>query len=261
MTQLNNTDQNDSILNTVGIIAGTGFYSLPALAGASARSVETEFGAAKLTSGSWRGVPIEFVTRHGHDHSVPPSRVNYRANISALKKLGITRVIAVNVVGGIDPTLKAGDLSLIDDFVDFTSGRESTFFDGVQPGGVSHVDMTDVYDPQLRAELLKSARVAGIGLRERGVYAGFNGPRFETPAEIRLAALAGATVVGMTGCPEVSLAKEAGLRYASIALVVNPAAGVSDQPITMEEITEALNKSVDKVLTIIDGAIEAIANV
>ena len=104
-------------------------------------------------------------------------------------------------------------------------------------------------------------RSAGIGLRERGVYAGFNGPRFETPAEIRLAALAGATVVGMTGCPEVSLAKEAGLRYASIALVVNPAAGVSDQPITMEEITEALNNSVDKVLTIIDGAIEAIAHV
>ncbi len=181
--------------------------------------------------------------------------MNYRANIKALQDLGINKVIAVNVVGGIDPTLKAGDLSLVDDFVDFTSGREATFFDGIQPGGVQHVDVVGAYDLEIRKALSASAKVAGIELRERGVYAGFNGPRFETPAEIRLAALAGATVVGMTGCPEVVLAREAKLRYASIALIVNPAAGVSDAPITVEEINECLKITSAKVISVIDGAI------
>lgn len=239
----------------IGIIAGTGFYQLPALAGATPELIETDFGKALVTSGSWHGQEISFLTRHGVDHSVPPSEVNYRANISALKNLGADMVIAINVVGGIDPTLESGALSLVDDFIDFTSGRQSTFFDGLQPGGVQHIDMSNVYDLQIRQSLLTSAKKAGIDLRATGVYAGFNGPRFETPAEIRLAALAGATVVGMTGCPEVSLAREAGLRYASIALVVNPAAGVSDQPITMDEIKRTLAEASAKVITIIDGAI------
>lgn len=242
-------------METVGIIAGTGFYSLPALEGSKSRAISTAYGDALLTAGVWNGVPVEFVTRHGADHSVPPNKVNYRANITALKNLGISKIIAINVVGGIDPTLRAGELSLIDDFIDFTSGREATFFDGVQPGGVQHVDVVGAYDLTIRQALSASAQKAGIPLRERGVYAGFNGPRFETPAEIRLAALAGATVVGMTGCPEVTLAKEAGIRYASIALVVNPAAGVSDAPITMEEIGACLKAASSKVIFIIDGAI------
>jgi len=245
-------------LEKVGIIAGTGFYSLPALAGNEPRKVTTTYGDALVTSGKWNGIEIEFVTRHGADHSVPPNKVNYRANITALKDLGVTRVIAVNVVGGVDPTLKPGDLSLIDDFIDFTSGRADTFYDGVQPGGVSHVDVVGAYDKGIRAGLADAAKKLGLSLRESGVYAGFNGPRFETPAEIRLAALAGATVVGMTGCPEVTLAKEANLRYAAIALVVNPAAGVSDQPITMEDISTCLKQASVKVIQIIDAAITEI---
>jgi 5'-deoxy-5'-methylthioadenosine phosphorylase len=245
-------------LEKVGIIAGTGFYSLPALAGSEPRKVTTTYGDALVTSGEWNGIEIEFVTRHGADHSVPPNKVNYRANITALKDLGVTRVIAVNVVGGVDPTLKPGDLSLIDDFIDFTSGRADTFYDGVQPGGVSHVDVVGAYDKGIRAGLAAAAKKLGLSLRESGVYAGFNGPRFETPAEIRLAALAGATVVGMTGCPEVTLAKEANLRYAAIALVVNPAAGVSDQPITMEDISACLKQATVKVIQIIDAAITEI---
>ena len=245
-------------MEKVGIIAGTGFYSLPALAGSEPRKVTTTYGDALVTSGKWNGIEIEFVTRHGADHSVPPNKVNYRANITALKDLGVTRVIAVNVVGGVDPTLKPGDLSLIDDFIDFTSGRADTFYDGVQPGGVSHVDVVGAYDKGIRAGLAAAAKKLGLSLRESGVYVGFNGPRFETPAEIRLAALAGATVVGMTGCPEVTLAKEANLRYAAIALVVNPAAGVSDQPITMEDISACLKQATVKVIQIIDAAITEI---
>lgn len=245
-------------METVGIIAGTGFYSLPALQGNTARKVSTQYGDALLTSGVWNGVPIEFVTRHGADHSVPPSKVNYRANIQALKDLGIKKILGINVVGSVDPKLKAGDLQIITDFIDFTSGRENTFFDGVQPGGVQHVDVVDAYDRDLGAILTSSAQEIGIEVKQNGIYAGFNGPRFETPAEIRLAALAGATVVGMTGCPEVTLACEAGLRYASIALCVNPAAGVSDQKITMEDIGAVLRSSTQKVIDIFDLAITRI---
>ena len=243
----------------IGIIAGTGFYNLPALAGSSPAVVDTVYGKALITNGKWHNAEIAFLTRHGVDHSVPPSAVNYRANITALQSEGVEFVIAVNVVGGIDPKLPAGSLQLLDDFIDFTSGREDTFFDGVQPGGVQHIDMSDLYDEEVKQALASSARDAGIELALGGIYAGFNGPRFETPAEIRLAALAGATVVGMTGVPEVSLAKEAGLRYASIALVVNPAAGVSNVPITMEDINLALKQASSKVITIIDGAIKSLS--
>lgn len=239
----------------IGIIAGTGFYDLPALQGRASEEISNQFGTARITRGNWSGVDIAFLTRHGSDHSVPPQRVNYRANIRALKDLELDYVIAVNVVGGIDPTLKPGDLQLIDDFVDFTSGREHTFFDGVQPEGVQHVDVMDAYDETVKDALRQSAASLSIALRETGVYAGFNGPRFETPAEIRLAGLAGATVVGMTGCPEVSLAKEINLRYGAIALVANPAAGLSKEPITTDEIGRVINEASQRVVSIIEGAL------
>ncbi len=204
------------------------------------------------------GVPIEFVTRHGVDHSVPPSKVNYRANIQALKDLGVTKVLAVNVVGSVDPNLAAGVLQIITAFIDFTSGRENTFFDGVQPGGVQHVDVVDAYDREFGKILTEAGKELGIEVKQNGIYAGFNGPRFETPTEIRMAASVGATVVGMTGCPEVTLACEAGLRYAAIALSVNPAAGVSDQKITMEDISAVLKTSSQKIIDIFDRAITRI---
>jgi 5'-deoxy-5'-methylthioadenosine phosphorylase len=243
---------------TIGIIAGTGFYTLPALKNSTPREIQTRYGTALLTSGTWNGIPIEFLTRHGSKHSVPPSKVNYRANIQAFKDLGISKIIAVNVVGSIDPNLKAGDLQIINDFIDFTSGRENTFFDGIQETGVNHVDVVAAYDRELGRILTQSATMLGIKISQNGVYAGFNGPRFETPAEIRLASLAGATVVGMTGCPEVTLACEAGLRYAAIALCVNPAAGVSKEKITMEDIAKVLENSVQKVIDILDHAISRI---
>ena len=239
----------------IGIIAGTGFYNLPALQGRPSEEIKNKFGTAKITRGTWSGVEVAFLTRHGSDHSVPPQRVNYRANIQALKDLGVSHVIAVNVVGGIDPTLKPGDLQLVEDFIDFTSGREHTFFDGVQPEGVKHVDVVDCYDETVRAAMRESAVSLGISLREGGIYAGYNGPRFETPAEIRFAALSGASVVGMTGCPEVSLAREAELRYAAIAVVANPAAGLSKEPITTDEIGRVIEAASAKVVAIIEGAL------
>jgi len=243
----------------IGLIAGTGFYDLPALKNGESRELDTLYGKAQIRSGEWNGARLIFLTRHGVGHSIPPHLINYRANIKAMKDLGVEQIIAINVVGGIDPKLAPGDLCLIDDFIDFTSGRQHTFSDGSKPG-VQHVDLTRPYDAKIQSALRQSAKESGILLHENGVYAGFNGPRFETPSEIRLAALAGATVVGMTGCPEVSLARELGIAYASIALVVNPAAGLSEAEITMDEINKALELGKSKALTVIEGALKALAS-
>ncbi|HRD35902.1 MAG TPA: S-methyl-5'-thioinosine phosphorylase [Candidatus Nanopelagicaceae bacterium] len=242
----------------IGLIAGTGFYDLPALKDGESRELDTLYGKAQIRSGEWNGARLIFLTRHGVGHSIPPHLINYRANIKAMKDLGVEQIIAINVVGGINPKLSPGDLCLVDDFIDFTSGRQHTFSDGSKPG-VQHVDLTRPYDAKIQSALRQSAKESGILLHENGVYAGFNGPRFETPSEIRLAALAGATVVGMTGCPEVSLARELGIAYASIALVVNPAAGLSEAEITMDEINKALDLGKSKALTVIEGALKVLA--
>ena len=240
----------------LGIIAGTGFYDLDALEDTIDEVVETAHGQARFTRGSWHGIPVLFLTRHGAGHSVPPHLVNYRANIRALADAGVRDVIAVNVTGSINPELEPGDLLCLDDFLDFTKGRPVTFHDGTGPEGVVHVDVMEAYHPALRREILEAASGAGQAIRDGGVYACFEGPRFETPAEIRLARLAGGDVAGMTGVPEVTLAVEAGLRYAAISLVVNPAAGVgSGEPITMDEINAVLASSSAKVLAILDDLV------
>ena len=241
----------------LAIIAGTGFYDLDALENPTQETVDTVWGQARVTEGEWHGIPVVFLTRHGAGHSVPPHLVNYRANIRALADLGVRDVVAVNVTGSIDPTLQPGDLLCLDDFVDFTKQRPVTFFDGSTPEGVVHTDVMTPYHPAIRREILDAAATSGHTIRDGGVYACFEGPRFETRAEIRLAALAGADVAGMTGVPEVTLALEAGLRYAAISLVVNPASGVgdADEPIAMDEINAVLAASSATVLEILDDLV------
>lgn len=240
----------------IGIIAGTGFYDLPFLVDPKTQDIANVFGTARVTTGTWHGQEVVFLTRHGASHSTPPHAVNYRANIKALKDLGVTKIIAINVSGGIDPNLPAGALALIDDFIDFTSGRAATFFDGEQPEGVKHVDMTYPYDRQIQSDLAAAARQASVPLHSRAVYICFDGPRFETAAEIRLAKLAGASVVGMTGFPEVALAKEAEIPYAAIALVSNPAAGLEETPISLDDIRLIIEGSAQQVLSILDRYVE-----
>lgn len=244
-------------LAPLGIVAGTGFYDLAVLVDPVTADVDTPFGTARLTRGSWHGLPVVFLTRHGAGHSVPPHLVNYRANITALRQAGCQDVVAVSVVGGIDPTLAPGALLLLDDFLDFTKSRVLTFHDGTGPEGVVHTDMLAPYDAALGAELRAAARTAGVALRDGGVYACFEGPRFETRAEIRMAAAAGAHVAGMTGVPEVTLAQEAGLRYAGMSLVVNPATGLSPEPITMAELTAVLTTSSASVLAVLAALVAA----
>lgn len=236
----------------IAIIAGTGFYNLAQLTDPTMRDVETAYGPARYVEGTWHGVRVLFLTRHGAGHSVPPHLVNYRANIAALADAGVRDVFAINAVGSIDTSLANGALVCLDDFLDFTKSRVLTFFDGSGPRGVVHVDVADAYHPALRRELLDAAAAVGVQLRDGGVYACFEGPRFESPAEVRMAALLGAHVAGMTGVPEVTFAVEAGLRYAAVSLVCNPCAGLSDVPITIEDVNAVLAASGERVLAVLD---------
>ncbi|MEI8260470.1 MAG: S-methyl-5'-thioinosine phosphorylase [Actinomycetes bacterium] len=241
----------------LGVIAGTGFYALDALTDARTDVIETAYGKAKVVSGSWHGRPTFFCSRHGVDHSVPPHMVNYRANIQAFADLGVTEVMAINVVGGIGHD--SGELVVVDDFLDFTKQRTLTFFDGATPEGVVHLDASEPYSNRLRDVWLAAAASVGVPVIPTGIYACFEGPRFETKAEIRMAQAAGATVVGMTGVPEVVLAQERNLPYASICLVANPAAGLSHQAISIDEIMAVIRDGAARVTSILDAAAKALA--
>lgn len=240
----------------LGVIAGTGFYSLDALQDAEVQDIPTPFGAARAVVGLMHGRETAFITRHGTGHSVPPHLVNYRANLWALKDIGATEILAVNVVGGIG--LDSGALAVVDDFIDFTKSRTPTFYDGSTPEGVVHVDMTQPYDERLRQVWIAAAHAVGAPVVESGIYGAYEGPRFETRAEIRLAAAAGVTVVGMTGVPEVVLAKELSLPYASICLVANPAAGLGPE-ITIDEVMAVVSDGATTVGRILSEAARMLA--
>jgi 5'-methylthioadenosine phosphorylase len=241
----------------LGIIAGTGFYSISALKNPEIKVIETKYGQAQVTKGTWHDRTTYFLTRHGTKHSVPPHKVNYRANIQALVDLGVKDVLAVNVCGGIDKNVPVGGLQVVDDFIDFTKNRISTFFDGDE--GVNHVDMTNPYNQELRNVLIKSCQNLKISVSDGGIYGGFEGPRFETKAEIQMAKQMGVTIVGMTGVPEVVLAVEKGLRYAAICIVANPAAGLSSEEITMEDVQKVVENSAAQVVQVLDEATKILA--
>lgn len=236
----------------IGIIAGSGYYELPGLLQRKDELFTNEYGQATVSMGTWDNIPIAFVARHGGDHSIPPNAINYRANIKSLKDLGVESVFAVNVVGSMVADRGPGSLFIVDDFIEFTQARQCTFFD--RPGEVTHTDMTSVYDPELRAILIRAAELEGQDVTKTATYVCTDGPRFETPAEIRMFTQLGAHVVGMTGYPEVALAREAGLRYASIAVVSNFAAGTTDEVVEENEIWQALETTKDPVFRILRRA-------
>lgn len=245
-------------MKPLGIIAGTGFYSIDYIDNPREKVVLTEYGKAKAFYGTWRDREVYFLTRHGVDHSVPPHKINYRANIQALVDFGVEDVLAVNVVGGVEPKLPVGSLQIMEDFLDFTKHRISTFHDGQD--GVIHTEMTNAYNKDLREVVLLAASNVGIEVAQGGVYACFDGPRFESAAEIKMTSILGGTVVGMTGVPEVTLAAEKGLRYAALSLIVNPAAGLSDEVIEVDEIDRIIKSTGEKVIKIIDETIRLLSS-
>ena len=238
----------------LAIIGGSGLTQLSTLAVTRREVVRTPYGepSAPLLFGSVAGRPAVFLARHGHGHTIPPHRVNYRANLWALKAREVTAVLAVASVGGIR-NAAPGALALPDQLIDYTSGRASTFFDG-EEGKVVHVDFTQPYSGWMRARCLEAARAAGLELADGGVYGAVNGPRLESAAEIDRMDRDGATLVGMTGMPEAALARELGLPYAAICVVVNHAAGRGDstQAISMESLARTLDEGIAKVRRLVD---------
>jgi 5'-methylthioadenosine phosphorylase len=211
----------------LAIIGGSGLDSLPDLRDARGTPLDTPFGrSATLWRGRLAGADVLFLARHDAGHRLPPHRINYRANIRALADAGARDVVAVAAVGGIAGH-PPGSLAVPRQIVDYTSGRDATFFDGAD-ARVTHVDFTEPYTPRLRRALIAAAGTASIALVDGGVYAAVNGPRLETAAEIDRFARDGATMVGMTAMPEAALAREAGLAYAALTLSVNHAAGRGD---------------------------------
>ncbi len=225
----------------LAIIGGSGLDTLPTLENGRDLAVETPFSRAptRVRQGFLGGREALFLPRHGEDHAIPPHRVDYRANIRALTLAGATHVVAVCAVGGIRYH-GVGSLCIPHQVVDYTSGREATFFDG-GGAGVTHVDFTLPFDEPLRRRCLRAAKRLVIAIDDGGVYAAVNGPRLETAAEIDRFERDGATMIGMTGMPEAALAREDGLRYAMLALTVNHAAGRGDSE---EGISEAALREV-----------------
>ena len=222
----------------LAVIGGSGFYNFPGLESASRRSVDTPYGPASgdVVIGTFASKRIAFLARHGESHTLPPHRVNYRANLWALHHLGAQRVIGVNAVGGIRGDMGPRVIVVPDQLIDYTHGRYSSYCD-MDGAEVRHIDFSEPYTESLRQRLLAAARTADVEVIGSGCYGATQGPRLETRAEIARMKRDGCDLVGMTGMPEAVLARELGLEYACLALVANFAAGCGDEAeISIDEI-------------------------
>jgi len=212
---------------TVAIIAGTAIYHIPSIE-FEQKIVQTDYGETLILQGQGEYQDLVFLPRHGPRHTTPPHKVNYRANFQALADLEVKYALAAYAVGSINREIPPLGLVALDDFIDFTSGREATFFDG-GVNNVKHVDMSEPFCPVLRASLLEQAGRLDLAIRPTGTYVCTNGPRLESPAEIRMFEKLGGDVVGMTAVPEVVLAKEREICFAAVGFSVNWAAGIEEK--------------------------------
>lgn len=228
-------------MKTLGIIGGTGIDRLDGLQLVDEHAVETPYGdpSRLIQEGHLGQARLFFLQRHGSPRAIPPHLINYRANLWALRSLEVTDVVAINAVGGISADMRPGRLVIPDQIIDYTWGREHTVDTG-DLDSLMHIDFSEPYDVQLRQRLLQVAAQNGINHAAQGVHGVMQGPRLETAAEIRRMARDGCDLVGMTGMPEASLAREFGLAYASVCMVVNAAAGLDDQPLTLEAMRATL---------------------
>lgn len=237
----------------LGIISGSGV--LPLFAEGQLIAVpDGRYGAPSGLPRRLRmgGRDLVVLPRHGYPHHVAPHRINYRANIDALATLGVTRVVALTTVGGIVPATWSGRLVVPDQIIDYTWGRAHTF---VEEEAVSHADFAEPFDADLRARLIAAAQAVGIDIGTEGVYGCTQGPRFETVAEIDRMARDGCTLVGMTGMPEAGLARERGLPYAMLSLVVNPAAGRARDPFDLDAIGRVMAAGMQSVQVLLRRAL------
>lgn len=238
----------------IGLIGGSGLTRIDALEIERQEVMNTPYGdpSAPICFGRLGQLDVAFMPRHGVSHHIPPHRVNYRANIAALADLGVKDVIGFAAVGGISDRMAPGTLCIADQIIDYTWGRAHTYFEG-HDAGVEHVDFTHPYCEALRGRLSAAALNTGVAVVDEGTYGATEGPRLETAAEIQRLSRDGCDLVGMTGMPEAGLAREKGLCYANLSLVVNWAAGLGGGPITMSEIESHLAEGMQRAVQLITG--------
>lgn len=240
----------------VAVIGGSGMYDPQMLQDPESGKVFTPYGSssALVTVGKLRGIPVAFLPRHGERHVIPPHLINYRANIWALKELGVERVIAPSAVGSLQNEYEPGDLVIPDQFVDRTWGREGSFYGG---GQVSHISMADPFCNELAGLTARAAERLGVKTHRKGTYVCIQGPRFSTRAESRLFRTWGAQIIGMTLIPEVTLAREARICYQTIAMVTDYDVW-AEKPVTAEEVMKTMHSNVNKVRTLLAELIPSI---
>ncbi|MGF1616161.1 MAG: S-methyl-5'-thioinosine phosphorylase [Gammaproteobacteria bacterium] len=240
----------------LAVIGGTGLYALEGLEVEGREAVGTPYGepSAALVRGRLAGLELLFLARHGENHGIPAHQVNYRANIWALRQAGASRIIAVAAVGAIRPGLIPGQLMIPDQLIDYTWGRAHTFFEQ-GPNPAVHVDFTEPYCEELRQSLMRAGERAGLPMVQGGTYGATQGPRLETKAEIARLARDGCDMVGMTGMPEAALARELALCYATCAVVANPAAGLGQGPLRMDDIQATLRAGMKDVHRLLEAVV------
>ena len=235
-------------MSKLAIIGGSGLTELSGLDIVDEINLDTPWGkpSALITVGKFDNIDILFLPRHGNPHTIPPHKVNYRANIWALKESDVSEIIAVNAVGGITEAMTPCHIVIPDQLIDYTHGRADTFYEE-NLKEVKHIDFTDPYSKSLRKQLIDAALENNIEPCTTGTYAVTQGPRLETAAEIVRLEKDGCDIVGMTSMPEASLSRELEVDYACCALVVNWAAGKTDEVITMEIIENNLKEGMGKI--------------
>lgn len=237
----------------IGIIGGSGVYELSEMAdNVEKKIVETEFGSVEVSLLSIAGKTVAFLPRHSEGHSCPPHKINFKANIMALKNLGVNQIISTNAVGSLDLDLGPGSIVLSDDFLDFTVCRDRTFYDDE----VVHIDMTEPFCPRLREALMNNSDSVDGKMVNGGTLICTEGPRFETPAEIKMFSIIGGTIVGMTNLPEVVLAREQEMCYASIATVSNYCTSISPDKLTIDEVFEIMEVKKEELINLLYNTIK-----
>jgi 5'-methylthioadenosine phosphorylase len=241
----------------LGVFGGSGFYSL---AGASLKKkFRTQWGepSAPVQFAKINGVPLAFLPRHGEKHSIPPHKINYRANVTALKQAGATQIFGPFACGSLQPGVRPGDFVVADQFVDRTAGRADTFFEGPD---VVHIGGAEPYCPRLRATCLTAAKEAGLRVHEKGTAVVVNGPRFSTKAESKWFSRQGWEVITMTQYPEVVLAREAGLCYAGVGLVTDYDAGLEGHPdvpaVTARDVVKVFKENNAKLAKLLESLVK-----
>ncbi len=243
----------------IGVIGGTGFYSL--LEDAEERRIETPYGAPSdvVTIGEMAGRGVAFLPRHGRTHSLPPHAINYRANLYALKSLGCTRVLGPCAAGSLQPGVRPGDLVICDQYVDRTTGRKDTYYDGPV---ITHVSMAEPFCPTLRRVATTAARQLDFSVHERGTVVVIQGPRFSTRAESRWFRQQGWEVINMTQYPECALARELELCYVNLSLITDYDVGVEGDaavtPVTADEVIRRFRENLGRLRELIARIITAI---